>query len=333
MFLNHKPNLDLDQVNQVLRQRGFTIIDIIGHGAYSTGFLIHYEKYDSMLFVAKVFHSPSKTFSSLQNAYMAELLNLQRLAHTNIIRIYQAFQENQQLYIILEYCDGGTLLSKIKEKGIISHRELRYYCQQILSAMAYIHSQNIAHRDIKPENIFITGNNIVKIADFGLSSHVEHGQMLHTFVGSIPYCPPEVLDQENYNPFQADIWSLGITFYKMAVGKLPFNSASKESLRKSIDLMIYPIPQNLDHDFVDLLGKMIVFDPRKRYSMDNLLRHPYFTKNLQNSIPSRSNNEGLLYRKNSPLFLPRIVSLSGRTMNRNPRRHSGKVSMCTFRKV
>ena len=93
---------------------------------------------------------------------------------------------------------------------------------QILNAVQYLHRLNIAHRDLKPENILLDTDYNVKLIDFGLSNYCENGKLLTTACGSPCYAPPEMVAGKQYNGIIGDVWSLGIIFYGMICGSLPF---------------------------------------------------------------------------------------------------------------
>lgn len=279
--------IDIENIKKVLQKRDLVLVDTIGKGSYSTAFTVKSIRYGSMLFVAKVIYSQNKDSSSLNDAYMRELETLKSLTHPYVIQLYDAFKsDDNMLYIILEYCEQGTLMQMIKKDGPLRRTQLVDICQQILKGLSYIHSRNIAHRDIKPENIFMTYKKTVKIADFGFSSFYETGQRVEDFRGSIAYCSPEILKQNVQDLFKADIWALGVSFYVMATGKLPFTGVSHTALRHAIESGMYLVPKQLDPDMADLLQKMIVVDPQKRQSAEELLRHPFFNSNKKPLPPS-----------------------------------------------
>ena len=133
--------------------------------------------------------------------------------------MYEFFFDNtlSSLYIFLEYCNWGSLQDLVDRKGPIKPPLLDLYYFQILNALSYCHEKNIAHRDIKPSNILLDSYGRIKLADFGLSRKLEKGEIIHSYGGSRQYMPPEVICRNQVDPFLANIWSLGITFYVMAL--------------------------------------------------------------------------------------------------------------------
>ena len=116
--------------------------------------------------------------------------------HPCVIQLLDVIDTDSSLYIILELADGGELFDKIMEKVKFSEKEAKLYFYQMVSAVKYLHSKNIAHRDLKPENILLSNddlNPLIKISDMGLSKLVDHTTFLQTFCGTPQYLAPEVL--------------------------------------------------------------------------------------------------------------------------------------------
>jgi serine/threonine protein kinase len=123
-------------------------------------------------------------------------------------------------YLFLEFCPAGTLLDVVRKAGPFEGAQLHAACKAILNGLAYIHGRHIAHLDIKPSNIFIDRFGRPKLADFGISRRFADPSSVHR-AGTLAFLAPEVLGCAAYDPFKADIWSLGVTFYVMAFGSDP----------------------------------------------------------------------------------------------------------------
>lgn len=129
------------------------------------------------------------------------------------------------MYLIYEYCNGGTLEQAIHKKKFLSEQESIKIFAQLLNAFKSIIKDNILHRDLKPSNILFH-NNIIKIADFGFCKSLSHSHdMTTTMVGSPIYMAPEVLKGMSYNS-KADIWSLGVVFFECLFGYCPYEDQS-----------------------------------------------------------------------------------------------------------
>lgn len=149
------------------------------------------------------------------------------LCHRNIVEIYDVGEEDDLYYIVMEYVRGQTLKELINKRGALHYVEAVDIMKQVVSATALAHSMGIVHRDLKPQNILVTDSGIVKIADFGIASIQSLSQVTQTdtIMGSLHYLSPEIARGEKATP-QSDIYALGVVFYELLRGDVPFNGES-----------------------------------------------------------------------------------------------------------
>ena len=292
-MLNKRNAVSEKLATAALMKHGYTLIKTIGCGGFSTVYLAKSMKYNKEFAVKQVRPSQSVRLDSA----LSELRTIMSLTHPNIIQVYDYFIENSNLYLVLEYCSGGSLQDMIDKSGVIPEDRLLQYLRGIVQSMAFLQSQNIAHHDIKPGNIFIDSHDRVKFGDFGISINVhqdtENGLNHSNFDGSLQFMAPEVILKEAYDPFCADIWSLGITIYYMLCGKLPWVKQSKEELKMRIIEGDIKYPDTMKQSFVNLLKKMLVVDFKQRITISDLLDSFIFDKlSLNMNTKSTSN---LLY--------------------------------------
>jgi 5'-AMP-activated protein kinase catalytic alpha subunit len=148
-----------------------------------------------------------------------EIAILQKLSHPFIAELYEVFESESHLYIVNEYASEGELFSRIVEQNQLAEPEACFYFYQLVEALDYLHSHDIAHRDIKPENVLLDKGGQVKLIDFGLSSCAPSG-LFSTPCGSPCYAPPEMICKQVYEGKGTDVWSLGITLFAMVTGTL-----------------------------------------------------------------------------------------------------------------
>jgi serine/threonine protein kinase len=186
----------------------------------------------------------------------------------NIVKLYDTFEDATFNYLVLEYCSEGTLAKRIQTSGPLSFPEFRDIALQLLGALACCHEAGIAHLDIKPSNVFFHADGRVRLGDFG-SSRNSSG----TFMGgSRPFMSPEIcLKVEGFNKFQSDIWSLGVTFYVMACGLLPWIGQTPEAMKAEIRLGVVAPLTDVDSRIQPLLARMLRFTPAKRASLQSLI--------------------------------------------------------------
>jgi serine/threonine protein kinase len=169
----------------------------------------------------------------------------------------------------------------LKRRKRITELECKYYLPQIVSGLAYIHSQMVLHRDLKPANIFLDSAMCVKIADFGLSEKLRHdGRPIHrkTFCGTPNYMAPEVIRQQGGHTAKADIWAIGITLYSLLTGRPPFDSTSADATYRRIlrsNGVVWPSHVGASAAVQDLVHELLRSDPTQRVTLSQLSAHRF----------------------------------------------------------
>ena len=145
-----------------------------------------------------------------------ELSILKIVKHKNIVQLYEILETPRHIFIIMEYCEGGDIMNYILTRERLSENESLKFFHQLINALYYLHSQNIAHRDIKIDNLLLDSNYDLKLIDFGLSTKYSDDELLNQPCGTIVYAAPEVLNYKDYHGMLADVWSCGIVLYGSA---------------------------------------------------------------------------------------------------------------------
>jgi len=215
--------------------------------------------------------------------FRREIEILKKMDHPNIIKLYEVYESERSLYLIMEECKGGEIFDRIiqhiQEKKMYSEKDAAIIFEQVMSCIAYCHNRNICHRDLKPENLLYLKagdekNNRIKVIDFGLSQACDR---LKTKVGTAYYVSPEILSG-NYTHL-CDIWSAGVILYILLSGDPPFNGANDNEIYTKIAQMKFSFPErkwkNISNDAKDLLCHMIVPE-NERYTAEQVLAHPWF---------------------------------------------------------
>jgi len=230
------------------------------------------------------------------NKLKTEIAIMIKADHPNIIKLYEIYQDNFHIDLIMEECKGGELFERIirnieKHKNYSEKTAAKIF-KQLISAIAYCHSQGICHRDLKPENILFLSeeeDSPIKVIDFGLSkifgayNNIINNEMT-SFVGTAYYVSPEVL-QGKYNE-KCDIWSAGVILYIMLNGEPPFNGSNDNEIYRCISQMKFSFPEskwkNISEDAKDLIKKMICA-PERRFNAQQVLNHVWIKKNAPHS--------------------------------------------------
>jgi serine/threonine protein kinase len=206
---------------------------------------------------------------------MHEVGILLRLRHCSVVKLYETFETKRHMLLTMELCAGGDLLNYVRKRKKLDEDVARVIFKQIIEGLGYIHRKRVLHRDIKLDNILLDGKGNVKIADFGVSKLVKPGDIMHEQSGTPAYIAPEILKEEGYMGFKADIWSAGVVFYAMLCGTVPFKASNMKELHKMIIKGKYNLKEEISEDAQNLLRAMLETDPKKRISVQKILAHKW----------------------------------------------------------
>ena len=195
---------------------------------------------------------------------------LKKLNHEGIAKVYEFFADQGYIFIVMEYCKGGDLLSLFKNGNHPEIKTAERIFKQVLDAVCYLHDNGIAHRDLKLENIVLDGNGNPKIIDFD-SMSTNGTQKSKEIVGTLQYLCPEALINNEYNPFKADIWALGIIFATLINGQLPYRiPKDNNDMRKIIKKGQLLWPKCMRYDMKKFVLSMLSLNPEMRIDANGL---------------------------------------------------------------
>ena len=214
-----------------------------------------------------------------------ELSILKIVKHKYIVRLFEILETSRYIFIVMEYCEGGDIMNYIISKGRLSENESLKFFHQLINALFYLHSQSIAHRDVKIDNLLLDSNKDLKLIDFGLSTKYKEDELLNQPCGTIVYAAPEVLDYKDYHGMLADVWSCGIVLYGMLSGFLPFGDSDDEINKKMVLSGKIKMPNFFSEGAINLLKHMLDINPLTRFTLDDIMEHPWFNKIKYNITP------------------------------------------------
>ena len=276
--------------------RDYESLSIIGRGAFGEVHVCREIKTGNIYAIKKM----KKEVLSQKNQVIhirSEQLFMSKVKSPWIVDLKASFQEDDYLYLVMEFCPGGDFMSLLIKKDILPEEEARFYTAELILAVDSIHKLDCIHRDIKPDNILIDKNGHIKLSDFGLAkisdklyennkndnfnkNKLTH-QKLFSCVGTAYYVAPEVLNKTGYGK-DIDWWSVGVIFFEMLVGYAPFCSEeTKEVCYKVINWKNYlKIPDDItiSKEAEDLINKMINNSDERlgRNGIEEIKKHPFF---------------------------------------------------------
>uniref|UniRef100_A0A8C7K4I0 non-specific serine/threonine protein kinase n=1 Tax=Oncorhynchus kisutch TaxID=8019 RepID=A0A8C7K4I0_ONCKI len=204
-----------------------------------------------------------------------EVQIMKMLRHPHIIRLYQVMENEKMIYLVTEYASGGEIFDHLVAHGRMAEKDARRKFKQIVAAVHFCHCRNIVHRDLKAENLLLDHNLNIKIADFGFSNLFSRGQLLKTWCGSPPYAAPELFEGKEYDGPKVDIWSLGVVLYVLVCGALPFDGSTLQNLRARVLSGKFRIPFFMSTDCEYLIRHMLVLEPSRRLSMEQICKNKW----------------------------------------------------------
>ncbi len=277
MYLNTAPEIEID--TSLIKQIGnYRLGEEIGSGAFGKVILglhiITGEKVAIKILDKLILNQTPEDYILVKQ----ELNILKIVKHKYIVQLYEILETPQHIFIIMEYCEGQDIMDYILTRSRLSEDESLKYFQQLINALYYLHDQNITHRDIKIDNLLLDRNLDLKLIDFGLSTKYRDDRLLSQPCGTVVYAAPEVLDCREYHGMLADVWSSGIVLFGMLSGFLPFGDPDDEINKKLILKGKINFPNFLSREVKDLLKHMLDINPLNRYTLEDIIAHPWFNK-------------------------------------------------------
>eukprot|EP00746_Dinoflagellata_sp_MGD_P009654 gnl/MRDRNA2_/MRDRNA2_119682_c0_seq1.p1 gnl/MRDRNA2_/MRDRNA2_119682_c0~~gnl/MRDRNA2_/MRDRNA2_119682_c0_seq1.p1 ORF type:complete len:472 (-),score=111.78 gnl/MRDRNA2_/MRDRNA2_119682_c0_seq1:62-1477(-) len=255
----------------------------IGEGSYGSVFKAKHKDTQALRAVKNIDKKGIKD----PKKFELEMSIMKEIDHPNVVRLYETFMDFKSYYLVMEICDGGELFDRILEEGEtggFTEEKVATFMKQILGAMYYIHSHNIAHRDIKPENFLMqdknknsSGYNTIKVIDFGLACKFSEGTKMTTKAGTPYYVAPQVL-QGSYD-HKCDIWSCGVIMYILLCGYPPFYGDSDNEILAMVRKGEFDFPDeewdSVDPRTKEIIKEMLCFDDSKRPEAQVLLEREW----------------------------------------------------------
>ncbi|NXN53908.1 NEK3 kinase, partial [Rynchops niger] len=269
----------------------YKVLKVLGEGSFGRALLVHHRISDQK-YAMKEIRLPMSS-SDIENSRKEAIL-LAKMKHPNIVAYKASFEADGHLYIVMEYCDDGDLMQKIKHQGgnLFPEDTILQWFVQMCLGVKHIHDKRVLHRDIKSKNVFLTQSGKVKLGDFGSARLLAHPESYAcTYVGTPYYVPPEIWESMPYNN-KSDIWSLGCILYELCTLKHPFQANSWKHLILKICKGSYnPLPSHYSYELHYLIKQMFKRNPKNRPSASTILARSCLTRLIKNCLPSEMTSE------------------------------------------
>ncbi|XP_003384166.1 PREDICTED: serine/threonine-protein kinase ULK1-like [Amphimedon queenslandica] len=295
--------------------------ELIGHGAFALVFKGQHRQTRQAVAIKQILlkNIPGK----LSTARQDEISILKDLKHPNIVQLYHYEEMSNEIYLIMEFCNGGDLAEYLQKMKTLSEESIRHLIKNISNALQVIHKRRIIHRDIKPQNLLLSyppnktpaasfQSATIKLADFGFARYLNGADMAATLCGSPLYMAPEILLGHRYDN-KADLWSTGTILYQCLTGRAPFEASNPHALRRRYarETLVPRIPEGVSPKLADLLLKLLKKNVQERISHSSLITHPFLQPESNDdkiSLPDQSLPS--LHAKSSPVPIKRRQSSS-----------------------
>ncbi|CAK9030650.1 Calcium/calmodulin-dependent protein kinase type 1 (CaM kinase I) (MnCaMKI), partial [Durusdinium trenchii] len=216
-------------------------------------------------------------------AIMSEIAILADMDHPNVIKMHGMWEDKNHVYVVTELAKGGELFDRIVQREFYSEKDAAVVVKTVAEALKYLNDRGIVHRDLKPENILLVDDDddsALKLADFGFAKQVDatNEDTLATTCGTPGYVAPEIISGKPYGK-EVDMWSLGVITYILLAGYPPFYDENQNTLFRQIKKAKYKFDpefwSEVSESAKDLIRGLLVVDPKKRLTVDQVLAHPW----------------------------------------------------------
>lgn len=296
-----------------LSENDFELLTIIGRGAFGEVRIVR-EKGSGNVYAMKKLRKSEMVKRGQVEHVRSERNILAEVHHPSVVNLYYSFQDDEFLYLVMEYLPGGDMMTLLMRRDTLTEEETRFYMAEAVIALETVHAHNFVHRDIKPDNLIFSKEGHIKLSDFGLSKPVDaealptvpeneeasqedkatsessgalnrwkrqRRQLAFSTVGTPDYIAPEVLRKKGYG-VEADWWSLGTIMYEMLIGYPPFYSDDPTSTCRKIvnwrHYLRFPDSPRVSDSAYSLMRSLMrdVDDRLGTTSVDDIKRHPFF---------------------------------------------------------
>ncbi|XP_067406606.1 cGMP-dependent protein kinase 1-like isoform X2 [Emydura macquarii macquarii] len=257
------------------QQRGLPVI--LGTGGFGRVELVRGRE---QLFALKRIRKAHVVRRGQQGHVHTEKRVLERSRCPFVVRLFGTFRDSRYVYMLLEFCEGGELWTKLREVRCFEEPVAVFCAACVVEALDYLHSNGIIYRDLKPENLMLDKQGYVKLVDFGFAKELARGEKTYSFCGTPEYLAPEILRHQGHD-FAVDFWMMGVLVFEMLVGRPLFHSAEPQKIYSKILDGVFSFPAHLSEAACSLVSKLCRRRPGQRLGntssgIHGIRRHRWF---------------------------------------------------------
>ena len=265
----------------------------LGKGAFGEVWKVTHEN-SKKVYCIKMMTKRDIFEQKLINQINKEIGIMYNINHPYSVKLYNHFEDNEKLYLIMELASNGNLYNFIqnnKNQKIKTKEMIKKIIIQVIEIIKYLHSLDIIYRDIKPENILLDKDYNVKLCDYGWASYLSKGQFCSAYCGTPEYVSPEVIKKYPYNE-KVDIWGIGVLIFELVFGYPPFTSNFNEDRFNNIKEGKINWPKDLnDMELKDLIEKILKVNPKDRISLDEIEKHQWLFDTYKKMKEEKKTND------------------------------------------
>ena len=294
----------------------FILMKELGVGSYGRVILVQH-KITQAKYAIKCIDKRNKVNIEEKPYFRREIEIMYRVHHPNVVKLFGHFEDNKYCYFIMEYIPGGNVYNLVPKNGIktVPTKTIVSIMKDVISAVYFLHHMTppIIHRDIKPENVVLDQNMRAKLTDFGWSNYMQGDMKRTTVCGTPVYLAPEIINNRGHDE-KVDIWCIGVLLFELLTGISPFQGNDVQTIKYNINRLNIAWQRDMDRDAVDLIRRILKYNPEERISLEQMLLHPFITKYFPNAIsclikPDNTQYKLFIVSKDNPLtWNPKLTS-------------------------
>ena len=261
----------------------FNLLKELGAGSFGRVLLVQH-KITQAKYAIKAIDKRNKANIQEKPYFRREIEIMYRVHHPNVVKLFGHFEDNNYCYFIMEYMAGGNIYALVPKSRSISTQQIASIMKDVISAVYFLHHMHpkIVHRDIKPENVLLDKGMVAKLTDFGWSNYMQGDIKRTTVCGTPVYLAPEIINNQGHDE-HVDIWCIGVLLFELMAGFSPWQGDDVQTVRYNISRLKIRWPRDMDRDAMDLISKILKYNPEERLSLRQMLAHPFFNKFFPNA--------------------------------------------------